>query len=191
MLSIFIANLLVSLVFIAVGLNLMAKRRLCEDEAGRTGKAEVRLVGWGSSLLDESINSSPRKAREKALWPRAWEAHMNQGDHEKQPLQDSMAQIMASNDRRHHPRLVQSAEISIRQLSPHVEMAAKLISADVQNLSRGGICIRTRVPLVTSSAVQCQIGVPDVLFAIPTLMQVVWLEKIDASEFSVGLRYLF
>ncbi len=101
---------------------------------------------------------------------------------------------MARRERRHHPRLAHSAEISIRQLSPHLERAANIVPAEMQNLSRGGICIGSRTPLVTASVVQCQIGVPDLLFAIPTLMQVVWLKKLEkpgASQYSVGLRYLF
>jgi len=172
----------------------MAKRPTCEDKPGRTGKAEVRLVGWGSSLLDEATNSSPRQVTNVTeLWPRAWEAHMqetSQDYHEKQQLHDRIAQLMARNDRRHHPRLAQSAEISIEQLSSHIETAANVVSADVQNLSRGGICIESRAPLVTSSVVRGQIGVPALLFAISTLLQVVWLEQIGASEYSVGLRYL-
>jgi hypothetical protein len=131
---------------------------------------------------------------ETALWLSAWEAfppETNANDHEKQQLHERVAQSMARNNRRHHPRLAQSAEISIYQLSPHLETAANAVSADVQNFSRGGVCIASHTPLVTSSVVQCQIGVPDLLFAIPTLMQVVWLEKIGASEYSIGLRYLF
>jgi hypothetical protein len=115
----------------------------------------------------------------------------NQSDYENQQLQDRIAQLMARNDRRRYPRLAQLAEISIQQLSLHGTTIDNVVSADVQNLSRGGICIGSRVPLVTSSVVQCQIGLPDLTFAIPTLMQVVWLEKIGASEYSVGMRYLF
>jgi hypothetical protein len=177
-----------------VGSNPKAKQRACEVKRGRTGEVEVRLVGWGSSLLDEATTPSPRQvADEIELWPLAWEAHMqetHQDDHEKQQLHDRIAQLMARNDRRHYPRLAQSAEISIRQLSAHMEKVANVVLADVQNLSRGGICIGSRVPLTTSSVVQCQIGVPDLRFAVPSLMQVVWLERTGASEFSVGLRYL-
>jgi hypothetical protein len=97
---------------------------------------------------------------------------------------------MACNDRRHHPRLAQSAEIRITQLSPPIMTARDMLSAEVQNLGRGGICIASPLPLVTSSVVRCQIGVPDLRFAIPSLMQVVWLERTGASEYSVGLRYL-
>jgi len=166
----------------------MAKRRICENKLGRTGEAEVQLVGWGSSLLNEATNSSPRQGTEE--WPHAWEAEPNHGDHEKQQLQERIAQIMARNDRRHHPRLAQSAAIRIQQLSPPLMTATNMVSADVQNLGRGGICIATRLPLVTSSVVRCQIGVPDLRFAIPSLMQVVWLERTGAAEYSAGLRYL-
>jgi len=169
----------------------MAKRRISENKLGRTGEAEVQLVGWGSSLLNEATNSSPRQGSEE--WPRAWEAHRpepSHGDHEKEQLHQRIAQIMARNDRRHHPRLAQSTEIRIQQLSPPIMTAVNMVSADVQNLSRGGICIASPLPLVTSSVVRCQIGVPDLRFAIPSLMQVVWLERTGASEYSVGLRYL-
>ena len=123
-----------------------------------------------------------------------WEVHMqqevNRSDFEKQQLRDRIAQLMARNDRRHYPRLAQSGEISIQQLSPRGG-TTKMISADMQNLSRGGICIGSRVPLVTSSVVQCHIGLPRVMYAIPTLMQVVWRENITGSEYAVGLRDLF
>lgn len=172
----------------------MAKRRTCDGKPGRAGKAQVRLVGWGSSLLDEATNSSPRQVSdETALWASAWEAFRPEAtpdNYEKQRLHERIAQLMARNDRRHHPRLVQSAAISIHLLSPHLEAAAHVVSADVKNFSRGGICIASHIPLVTSSVVQCQIGVPDLQFAIPTLMQVLWLEKTGAGEYSVGLRYL-
>jgi len=172
----------------------MAKQRGCEDQRGRTGKAEVRLAGWGSSLLGEAANPSPREGSdETALWASAWEAFRpdtNPDEAAKLQLRDRISQIMVRNDRRHHPRVAQSAEISVRQLSSHLDTATGTLSADVQNFSSGGICIASPIPLVTSSVVQCQIGVPDLTVAIPTLMQVVWIEKLGASEYSAGLRYL-
>src|ERR1700739_4046984 len=110
----------------------------------------------------------------------------DQGDHEKQQLHEQIVQLMARNDRRHHPRLAQPAEISIQQLSLQ-GIAANVVSADVQNLSRGGICVGSRVPLVTSSVVRCHIGVPDLMFAIPTLMQVVWLARRGGEDKTLWL----
>jgi hypothetical protein len=65
------------------------------------------------------------------------------------------------------------------------------IFGEVRNFSRGGICIESSVPLMTSSVVQCQIGMPDLRFVIPTMMQVLWVEETAASEYTAGLRYLF
>lgn len=171
----------------------MAKRRICEDKVGRTGKSEVRLVGWGSSLLDEATNSSPHLAQETALRTalRTWKTHTRtaaQTEPIEAELQERVAHIMARNNRRYQPRLAQSAEITIQQFSCEV---GGVISAEVQNLSRGGICIASRVPLMRSSVVQCVIGVPDVGHAIPTLMHVVWVEETGASQYEVGLQYLF
>jgi hypothetical protein len=167
----------------------MAKRRICENNLGMPSGAEVRLAGWGSSLLDEADSSPHQIARENAL--HAWEANPARSARTgrgETALYDGIAQLMACNNRRHQPRLAQSAEIRIHQFSCEV---SGVIAADVQNLSRGGICIASRVPLMRSSVVQCEIGVPNLRFAIPTLMQVVWVEETGASQYEVGLRYLF
>jgi hypothetical protein len=167
----------------------MAKRKICENKPGMPSGVEVRSVGWGSSSLDEAHSSPHPIACENAL--RTWEtnpassARTGRGETE---LHQGIAQLMACNNRRHQPRLAQSAEIRIRQFSCEL---SGVIVADLQNLSRGGICIASRVPLLRSSVVQCEIGVPNLLFAIPTLMQVVWVEETGASQYEVGLRYLF
>jgi hypothetical protein len=172
------------------GLRLMAKRR--ESKRG-TSKAEVRLAGWGSSLPGEGMDSSPRPENQKTLlWSRAWEAPppAAKGDH-PEGTDERIVQVMARNDRRHHQRTSQAVAISIQQFSPNAALGAEVVSATVQNLSRGGICIASPVPFMTSSVVQCQIGVPDLEFAIPTLMQVVWFDKLQrSSQYAVGLRYL-
>jgi PilZ domain len=103
-------------------------------------------------------------------------------------LYQTLARVMACNNRRHQPRRVQAAEIRIRQISGETP---SLIFANVQNLSRGGICIASRVPLLRSSVVKCEIGIPEMTFAIPALMQVVWVEETCPWEYEVGLRYLF
>jgi len=165
----------------------MMKRRQCETKLGRASKAEVQLAGWGSSLLNEAIDSSPRQVSDASG---VWEAPAVIDGGRDTQLRERIAQIMARNDRRHHPRLEQPAEICLQQLSPPIMTDAKLVSAEVDNISRGGIRITSSTPLVTSSVVRCQIGMPDMRFAIPSLMQVVWLEQTGASQYSAGLRYL-
>ena len=172
----------------------MAKRRMWESKRG-TSKAEVRLAGWGSSLPGEGMDSSPRQANQKTLmWPHAWEdpAPAAQSGHPEGTLDERIAQVMARNDRRHHQRTSQAVAISIQQFSPNAALGAEVVSAAVRNLSRGGICVTSSVPFLTSSVVQCQIGLPDLQFAIPTLMQVMWFDKLaETSQYAVGLRYLF
>jgi PilZ domain len=115
---------------------------------------------------------------------------ISQWSEPEQQVRERIAQLMARNNRRHHPRLTQPAEISIQQLTPNAETISNVVSGEVQNLSRGGVCIAAPVPLLTSSVVRCQIGLPDLRFAIPTLMQVVWVEQTGSSQYSVGLSYL-
>ncbi len=162
----------------------MAKRRICEDKPGRTGEAEVRLDGWGSSLLNESTNSSPQ------LSAGTLRAGCRQVEQERL-LRERVAQVMSRNNRRKSRRLVQSAEIRIQQLSPTPDKPEGAIWGEVKNFSDGGICVESPVPLVTSAVVQCRVGVPDLQFAIPTLMQVLWVEETEAAEYAAGLRYLF
>ncbi len=166
----------------------MAKRRMCEDRLGTTSAAKVRLVGWGSSLLDEA-GSSPLSLRDNAL--HTWETTpIKPASHGRNEggLYPGIAQVMACNNRRHQPRLSQAAEIRIRQFSCEV---GGTTWGEIKNLSRGGLCVASRVPLCRSSVVQCEIGVPSMMYAIPALMQVVWVEEIGPSEYEVGLRYLF
>jgi len=168
----------------------MLKRRMCSGKPVRAGEAKVRSVGWGSSLLDEARDLPlPPVSAQTPPWPCVGDVGLQENhQHNQQQRHESIAQLMARNERRHHPRLVHPAEISIRQLSFGTE--SDVVSAELHDLSRGGICIGSHVPLVTSSVVQCQIGVPELVFGIPTLMQVMWLERTGPSAYSAGLRYL-
>jgi hypothetical protein len=177
------------------GLKLMAKQRLWTDRRRGTSKAEVRLAGWGSSLPSEGIDSFPRQAHQKMLpWSKPWEtpASASATDHPDGTLDDRIARLMARNDRRHHRRISQPIEISIQQFSPDAALTSEVVPAAVLNVSRGGMCLASHVPFLTSSVLQCQISVPDLQVVIPTLMQVVWFDKIDqTARYAVGLRYLF
>ena len=105
-------------------------------------------------------------------------------------LRDWVAHLMSRNDRRKTPRLAQHAEIKIQQLSPGSGESEGTVIGAVQNFSSGGMRVESPVPLMTSSVVQCRVGVPDPQFTIPTLMQVMWVEETEAAEYAAGLRYL-
>jgi hypothetical protein len=164
----------------------MAKRQICEDMVG-TGKGAVRLVGWGSSLLDEASDPSPKHLSETPISEIRPETFVDDGRVSPE-VRDRVKSVMARNDRRRQRRLAQTADVNIQQFSCDI---GGVISAEVLNFSRGGICIASPVPMVGNTVVQCQIGVLDLHIAIPTLMQVVWVEQTCASQFEIGLRYLF
>lgn len=165
----------------------MAKRRICEDKVG-TGKGAVRLVGWGSSLLDEASDPSPKPFSGTAIsnWEPLPETIV-EGGRVGPEVRNRVKSVMERNDRRRQRRLTQAADVNIQQFSCDI---GGVISAEVLNFSRGGICIASPVPMVGNTVVQCQIGMLDLHIAIPTLMQVVWVEETGA-QFEIGLRYLF
>ncbi len=165
----------------------MAKRRVCEDKQGRMSQAELRLVGWGSSLLNKASDSSPFDVEPAAHSVRARTEPCGP-DHIEDTLQRRIAELMTVNNRRRQPRLKRSAEIQVHDNSG---LSAGPICGEVLNFSSGGICMLSPVALHGSSVVQCRIGMPEVDFAIPTLMQVVWVEEMPGRQFEVGLRYLF
>lgn len=164
----------------------MAKRRVCEDKQGRMSQAELRLVGWGSSLLNKASDSSPFNIDISADSVR--EHTEPSRDHIEEALQRRIAQLMTVNNRRRQKRLKRSAEIHVQDNSGQV---AEGICGEVLNFSSGGICMLSPVALQGSAVVQCRIGIPEADFAIPTLMQVVWVEEMPGRQFEIGLRYLF
>jgi hypothetical protein len=150
-------------------------------------QAELRLVGWGSSLLNKASDSSPFNTVPAAQGARDL-AEPSGHDQIEEKLQRRIAQLMTVNNRRRQKRLTRSAEIHVQDNSGQ---NADRICGEVLNFSSGGLCMLSPVALPGSSLVQCRIGVPEVDFAIPTLMQVVWVEEMPGRQFEIGLRYLF
>jgi len=97
-------------------------------------------------------------------------------------------------ERREHPRFPQVFDVRARSLPPvqGASVAEKEFEGRVQNLSAGGVCILSSSPLPASSFVQCDIALPDVPVAIPTLMQVRWSVKRGhkSLDYLNGLRFI-
>ena len=61
----------------------------------------------------------------------------------------------------------------------------------VSNISAGGLCLLTDDEPEVSSAVRCEIFVPQVPTGIPTLLQVRWVHKSDDGRtYRLGLQFL-
>jgi hypothetical protein len=85
----------------------------------------------------------------------------------------------SEHERRQHQRFPQVLDVHARSLPPVQSPLAPPREFDgrIQNLSRGGACILSSLPLPAASFVRCDIAMPDVPIAIPTLMQVRWTAK--------------
>ncbi len=59
------------------------------------------------------------------------------------------------------------------------------------NISKGGFCIKTQMPLAQSQIIRVHIPVPEVKATLPTLAEVCWVEGLNKEKgYSVGLRFL-
>ena len=65
------------------------------------------------------------------------------------------------------------------------------IRGQIQNISAGGLCLRTPQPVHVASLLRCEIPFPRVPVSIPTLMQVRWAYKEPTgNSYRVGLQFL-
>jgi hypothetical protein len=66
-----------------------------------------------------------------------------------------------------------------------------VISGRIQNVSQGGACLQSDRPIPVSSLVRCEIVVPGTRAAIPTLMQVRWIQRNSISGgYTIALQFL-
>jgi hypothetical protein len=100
----------------------------------------------------------------------------------------------AERERRQHGRFPQVLEVHARSLPPirNGYSSPREIHGRIQNLSRGGICIVSSLPLPTAAFVSCEIAMPDTPVSIPTLMQVRWSAKRGnkGQQYINGLRFI-
>jgi len=97
-------------------------------------------------------------------------------------------------DRRQHTRFPHVLEVQARTLPP-VQAgypASKEVPGRIQNVSEGGVCIVSALPLPVATFVCCEIAMPDVPVSTPTLMQVRWTAKQGnkAAHYVNGLRFV-
>jgi hypothetical protein len=114
----------------------------------------------------------------------------NHGEMERLYRREWVSGMLATHDRRRNERVPHNVDVRLQELSPVSGLPNCAVSAQVQNLSRGGICVSSELPLTTSCVVQCEISLPDMPVAIPTLMQVVWVDEIHRAKYVCGLQYL-
>jgi hypothetical protein len=102
---------------------------------------------------------------------------------------------ISQSDLRHEARFPQNLEVLITEL-PQLGLAENqeicTVTARVQNMSQGGVCLVTACPIKKSSVIRCEIAIGDAPLRVATLMQVRWTRKQNAEpeSFISGLETL-
>ena len=98
-----------------------------------------------------------------------------------------------SASQRRHLRVACSLELQGRKLAALGDLykVEPLVRGQIENISRGGVCLLSSGPIPESSLVRCEIEVSQTGVAIPSLMQVRWAEKVSTNgEYRIGLQFL-
>jgi PilZ domain len=101
----------------------------------------------------------------------------------------------SQSDLRHEARFPQNLEVLIRelpQLGLEEDPEICTVTARVQNMSQGGVCLVTACPIKKSAVFRCEIAIGDAPLRVATLMQVRWTRKQSATpeSFISGLETL-
>lgn len=100
----------------------------------------------------------------------------------------------SAQDRRRYPRFPEVLEVQARELPPvgAYDKSKAPILGRIQNVSRGGICLWSRQPVVLSSLLRCEIAVSELPVAVPSLLKVCWThrQKIEPDSYLSGLQFV-
>ncbi len=94
-----------------------------------------------------------------------------------------------TSNRRQGSRVATTMEIVMRSLKSKRSRNTP-IKAQMTDISSGGVCITMKKPLQVSSVLRCEFKVGDAGVAVPSLMQVRWVEPVKAGGYRCGLLYL-
>jgi len=101
--------------------------------------------------------------------------------------------LQRGQPKRLHARFSFAGQLDASQLSLPGKPGGHggVLHSKVENISTGGVCIRTKKPLKTSGLVRCELQLPGIPVRIPILGQVRWIEKRSgANPYRVGLQYI-
>ena len=97
-------------------------------------------------------------------------------------------------ERRRHVRLPVRSEIVGQEL-PLLGLAGEnetAIHGQVEDMSRGGLCIETGRPLRVSFPVRCELPFPGCRVPVPIVVKVQWSRELSpgSSRYRSGLQFL-
>ena len=97
------------------------------------------------------------------------------------------------SESRAYPRYTISRELNGQELRPpeYTNEVHAFFHAWAKNISAGALCIVTDEQIRQSALVCCQIRFSEIPVAVPVLMKVQWVRKMnDGRRLRVGLKFL-
>ena len=99
------------------------------------------------------------------------------------------------SERRRHPRLpVKNSEVVGWRFSllGSVDEAKGRIRGRIEDVSEGGLCIRSSQPLTVSFPIKCNLSLAGSPVSVPTILKVQWTKKTAAEirRYRSGLSFL-
>ena len=96
-------------------------------------------------------------------------------------------------DRRESPRYPIQGNVTGYELSPvgSSRHFSRIIRADLENISSGGLCLFANQSFDVSSPIRCLILFAEIPVVLPLLMRVCWREETSSCfKYRIGLRFL-
>lgn len=100
--------------------------------------------------------------------------------------------LAEGREARHYPRYAVHCKVSAHVLSSSglSREEEEAIDGEVQNISNGGFCLLLEKPCEASSLLRCEIVLPGIPVAIPTLAQVRWMQATPEGTYVAGVQFL-
>ena len=97
-------------------------------------------------------------------------------------------------ERRRHPRHPAQSEPGGKSvvLSAFLKRPREYVGAQLQNISRSGVCLLMDQAFEASQVLRCEILLPELPVRVATLLQVRWIERPRGTHtYRVGLQFVF
>jgi PilZ domain len=101
--------------------------------------------------------------------------------------------LQRGHPKRLHARFRFDAELEASELYPsgRRKATARILLGKTENISTGGVCIRTKRPPESSRLLRCELRLPGTAARIAFLARVRWSEKRSGADgYQAGLQFV-
>ncbi len=110
------------------------------------------------------------------------------GQRSPQPIK-----LRTGRPKRLHARFPIPIQLELKQIpaADKPGLSGGVLRGKTENISTGGVCVRTKRPLKSSNLVRCELRLPGIPTRIPFLAQVRWSKKRSgANPYQAGLQFV-